>query len=419
MRFVDWATKDIKPGSYQKTDKLCAQNLLQFMDKHMLNQLVKEPTRKDKSILDLIITNNIDSVHSVQVDKTELSDHDIVWCNLLYKKITKIPTEINNEVDSPLDTVNLNKANWTEIRSELSSIKWKDVLLEKNVEEIHKIIEDNIIKICLAHSPLHPTDRKKKSNIPKARRSLLNIKKKTNAKIRLAKYLKKPGYENKILQLEKKKASLEINIRDSIKEEGLKKERYAISKIKTNSRAFYTYAKRKSKTHTNIGPLIDENKILHSDSTKMSNLLQDQYKKAFSNPDSGTLDQSYPNLKNVPHLDHITVTTEDVIKAINSIGTNSAPGPDKIPASLLKECKNEIALPLSILWQQSLDTGEIPSKLLNQSIIPIFKKDNRSLPANYRPISLTSHLIKLFERILREKIIGHLVKYNTPTWLHS
>ena len=147
----------------------------------------------------------------------------------------------------------------------------------------------------------------------------------------------------------------------------------------------------------------------------MSNLLQEQYKKAFSDPDSGTLDQSYPNLENVPPLNHISITNEDVIKAINSIGTNSAPGPDKIPASVLKECKNEIAPPLRILWQKSLDTGEIPSKLLTQSIIPIFKKDNRSLPANYRPISLTSHLIKLFERILREKIITHLVKYNLIT----
>ena len=415
MRFFDWDTKVINPGNHQKTDKLCAKELLQLMDKHMLNQMVNEPTRHDKSIHDLVITNNIDSIHSVEVEKTELSDHDLVWCNLLYKGLTKLPPENNNDVDSPLDKVNLNKADWPSIRSQLLETNWKEVLLEKDVEEMHEIIENKIIKACLSHSPLHPTDKKKKYNIPRARRALLNIKKKTNAKIRLAKFLKKPGYEDKITKLEKKKASLEINIRNSIRDENIKKERNVISKIKTNLRAFYTYAKQKSKTHTTIGPLIDDKNVLHSDSTTMSNLLQAQYKKAFSDPKSGTQDQAYPDTKDVPPLDNITTTNEDIVKAINCIKSNSAPGPDEIPALLLKECKNEIAPALSILWQKSIDTGEIPSKLLTQSIIPIFKKDNRSLPANYRPISLTSHLIKLFERILRAKITEHLITFNLIT----
>ena len=415
MRFIDWKTKELNSGSYEKSDKLCAQELLKSFETHMLNQLVKEPTRKDKSILDLVITNNIDSVHCVEVDKTQLSDHDIVWCNLLYKKMTKIPPENNDNKDSPLDSVNLNKADWTEIRSELSQINWKEILENKVVEEMHNIIENKIVNVCVNHAPQHQSDGKKKQNIPKARRTLLNIRKKTNAKIRLAKYLKKPGYENNIIKLEKKKASLEIGIRDSIREESLRKEINAIKKIKTNSRAFYTYAKQKSKTHTNIGPLIDDKNVLHSDSATMSNLLQEQYKKAFSNPDSGIIDQSYPDSKHVPPLNTITVTNEDIIKAINSISNNSAPGPDKIPAVLLKECKNEIAPALSLLWQKSIDTGEIPSKLLTQCIIPIFKKDNRSLPSNYRPISLTSHLIKIFERILRAKITEHLEKHQLIT----
>ena len=346
MRFVDWDTKAINPGNYQKTDKLCAKELLQLMDKHMLNQMVNEPTRHDKSILDLVITNNIDSIHSVEVEKTELSDHDLVWCNLLYKGLTKLPPEKNNDVDSPLDKVNLNKADWPSIRSQLLETNWKEVLREKDVEEMHEIIENKIIKACLSHSPLHPTDKKKKYNIPRARRALLNIKKKTNAKIRLAKFLKKPGYEDKITKLEKKKASLEINIRNSIRDENIKKERNVISKIKTNLRAFYTYAKQKSKTHTTIGPLLDDKNVLHSDSTTMGNLLQAQYKKAFSDPKSGTQDQAYPDTKDVPPLDNITITNEDIVKAINCIKSSSAPGPDEIPALLLKECKNEIALAL-------------------------------------------------------------------------
>ena len=156
MRFVDWNTKELN-NSYSppKTDKMCAHELIDFMDKHMLNQIVTENTRKDKSILDLIITNNIDAVHSVEIDKTQLSDHDIVKCNLLYKKMTKIPPETASSEDSPLDSVNLNKANWDSIRSDLSSINWVTSLENKDVEEMHKIIYDSIVTTCSANSPKH------------------------------------------------------------------------------------------------------------------------------------------------------------------------------------------------------------------------------------------------------------------------
>ena len=374
----------------------------------MLNQIVTENTRKDKSILDLIITNNSDSIHSVEIDKTQLSDHDIVGCNLLYKKLTKIPPETSATEDSPLDSVNLNKADWDSIRSDLSSLNWDQILDNKDVESMHNIIYDTLVTTCTAHSPKHANNKQKRYNIPSARRTLLKIRKRTNGKINLTRFLKQPGYESKIEKLEKKKASLEIQIRDSIRAEALKKEMDVIEKIKTNPRAFFTYAKRKSKTHTNIGPLVDENNKLHCDSATMSNLLQAQYKQAFSDPDSGTTDQPYPNTDNIPELNYIKISEEEVIKAIDSISVNSAPGPDKIPASLLKECKHEIAPALVKLWQESIDTGKIPSDLLKQTIIPIYKKDNRSLPSNYRPISLTSHLIKIFERIMRARIIEHL-----------
>ena len=143
---------------------------------------------------------------------------------------------------------------------------------------MHKIIYDSIVTTCSANSPKHANKKQQTYRIPCARRTLLKIRKRTNGKINLARYLKKPGYESRIEKLEKKKASLEIQIRDSIRAEAVKRELDVIEKIKTNPRAFFTYAKRKSKTHTNIGPLVDENNKLHCDSATMSNLLQAQYK---------------------------------------------------------------------------------------------------------------------------------------------
>ena len=65
-----------------------------------------------------------------------------------------------------------------------------------------------------------------------------------------------------------------------------------------------------------------------------------------------------------------------------------------------------------MLWRKSLDTSEIPEALKIQTIIPLFKKGSKSLAENYRPVSLTSHVIKMFERILRKKIIKHIEDNN-------
>ena len=61
-----------------------------------------------------------------------------------------------------------------------------------------------------------------------------------------------------------------------------------------------------------------------------------------------------------------------------------------------------------LMWSQSFGTGTIPPSLKNQYITPVLKSGNRSDPANYRPVSLTSHLIKIFERVLRKHLVAHM-----------
>ena len=79
---------------------------------------------------------------------------------------------------------------------------------------------------------------------------------------------------------------------------------------------------------------------------------------------------------------------------------------------MLRECADQLAEAILQIWRKSLDTGEIPEALKLQTIIPLFKKGSKSLPENYRPVSLTSHLIKLFERVLRRKLIKHIEENN-------
>ena len=60
-----------------------AEMLINFMNEHLLTQTVTEYTRAGKSILDLVIVNNEDLIHSIQVNKTNFSDHDELKVNIL------------------------------------------------------------------------------------------------------------------------------------------------------------------------------------------------------------------------------------------------------------------------------------------------------------------------------------------------
>ena len=88
-----------------------------------------------------------------------------------------------------------------------------------------------------------------------------------------------------------------------------------------------------------------------------------------------------------------------VLKLLKELEPHKACGPDKIPTYILRECAEEIAPLLTKIFTQSIEEGDLPEDWLSANVCPIFKKGNKSLPANYRPISLTSVSCKLLEHV--------------------
>ena len=84
--FVKWDPIDVNPEKKGiTTERNSAHKFLDFLEDHYLQQFVMENTRKDKRILDLVISNNHQSILSIDIEKTVMSDHDIVHCGLNYK----------------------------------------------------------------------------------------------------------------------------------------------------------------------------------------------------------------------------------------------------------------------------------------------------------------------------------------------
>ena len=78
-------------------------------------------------------------------------------------------------------------------------------------------------------------------------------------------------------------------------------------------------------------------------------------------------------------------------------------------AQVLKELKDEIALPLTISFKKSLETGTILNEWRDMEVMPIFKKEKKMDPGNYWPVLLTSIVGKMLERIVMEQTIQFFI----------
>ncbi|GAB0186362.1 mitochondrial enolase superfamily member 1 [Grus japonensis] len=82
------------------------------------------------------------------------------------------------------------------------------------------------------------------------------------------------------------------------------------------------------------------------------------------------------------------------------LDTHKSMGLDGIHPRVLRELVEELAKPLSIIYQQSWLTGEVPDNWRLASGTPIYKKGRKEDLGNYRPVSLTSVLGKIMERFI-------------------
>ena len=180
--------------------------------------------------------------------------------------------------------------------------------------------------------------------------------------------------------------------------------------IKLNLKAFYDYIRRFRQVKSNVGPL-KKGKHYYSGPKAMAEILSAQYESAFSYI-LDHYDHDHIRESSCPPLTDITFSVEDIMDVIKDMQEDAAPGPDGIPAFLFKTYAAELAPPLHYIWRISLDKGKMPEGVSVGIITPIFKGGNRSAPKDYRPVSLTNHTTKIFERVLRKALVDHLESNN-------
>ena len=396
MPIINWENGLITGGTLESQCQ--ARELIDLSNEYFLEQYVSSPTRVN-NILDLFFSNNEEILLNIEVlPPTILSDHQLIIAKTAF--VEELSDLEFNEAEN-LGSLNFldNKIDWQSIEYAFDDIKWSEIFNNQTVQEMYDLLLDHMLIICRKYVPKKNARRKRL--IPRDRKILMRNKAKLSKKLETASPTKRSEITRKITMIEH-------NIADSHVAEAISNEKRALSKIKDDPKYFFRYARSKSKVRSPIGPFLVRDEFVHEPRQK-ANLLLEQYDSVYCPTKYvSSLIQELSKYPGPRSLDDLVITDHDVKIALGSLSPNASPGPDEVPSILLVKCKESLSAPIKILWNKSLCTGEIPTKLKFGKIIPIFKGGDRCLPSNYRPVTLTSHLIKVIEKIIVKKMVEYM-----------
>ena len=172
-----------------------------------------------------------------------------------------------------------------------------------------------------------------------------------------------------------------------------------------NPKRFWSFLKCVKGKTSQVPVLMDGRREVVSD-VERADLLNRAFASKFSDPEV----TAYPEtpVYDLPALDQFDVSEGRIRSILNELNVYKACGPDNVSARVIWECRNELALPLAILFSKSVERGIFPGRWAEANIVPIFKKGSRKLPENYRSISLLPLFGKILERCVYDTLLTHV-----------
>ena len=352
-----------------------------------LEQHVMEATRGDKT-LDLVFSTEPTLVDEVTIGcPVANSDHNVIYF--------KIPRRVDRKA-SKQEVFNYHKAEYDKICEKLELVDWEKQLQGSDVEEMWQNVKEELIKCRREYVPKRKLKRRK---FPFWMKGHIIRMIKTKNKL-WKRFKERPSYENQrnynevrnkvTFEIRQAKSNFELKLAENIKED---------------PKTFYAYARSKSKAKVGIGPLKLNGKLIEDD-LEMAKILNDYFASVFTREDTNNIPLAAESHTEI--LEDINITFERVQKSIKSMKPNKAAGVDELVSSFIKGCAPGVLQPLVSLFQKSLSETRVPLDWKIANVTAIFKKGSRGDPANYRPVSLTSNVCKIMERIIKEETVQHL-----------
>ena len=314
---------------------------LETMKDKFLTQHVEVATHDSGNILDLIISSEEDLVRDVQmIGKIGKSDHAMIMC--------QIDTEVARSKCARMSP-NFYRANIDAMRKDMNR-DWTRVM-KGTVNEMWALLKESL-ETTIAHHV--PPKKKRHNDEPKWLDA--EVRRKIGEKQRAWSEWKRTGRTSDKLKYTKTERESKKMIRNkkNAYEQNIAKNR------KTNPKMYFSYVNSAKRQRSRVGPLKNDDGEFIIKPKEQAEAFSQFFKSVFTRSDGDP--PSKTAINGDAWLNDIEVTEERVIELIDGLRENSAPGPDGFPPVLLKMLRDEIAVPIAILFKKSLEDGQIPDE---------------------------------------------------------
>ena len=191
----------------------------------------------------------------------------------------------------------------------------------------------------------------------------------------------------------------------------IKYEKKITSNLKSNTKSFFSYLRSKRKLNCTVSALKKPDGTLSQGATDTAGVLLDFFSSVFKEEPFGPLPEfCYANSNEWGNIGNIEILDDDVAKYLADLNIYKSSGPDKIHPKLLKSLagNNIFVRAIGDLFRNCAGTGNIPDVWKEASVIALHKKGPKNLASNYRPVSLTCILCKIYEKFIRKHVLAHV-----------
>ena len=391
---IQWSTQTLGPGAREAARRFlsCCQNC--FLSQHVLS-----PTHyrglQTANTLDLVLTNEVNMVDNMQYDDPVGKSHHCVLRFDFLGYADRLTTRARKYC--------YERGDYDKMRKILADVNWGELFLNKDVDQVWSAIEGKLletVETCVPYVMMDGDGTRKRK--PKWMNSnvMAQIRKKKKA---FNNYLKSKDGEDYL-----KYVAARNRAKNELRRAVRKFEYEIAKKAKADPKAFYKYVNNRSKTKPVISNLHGSSGELIQDETGMAEEFNGFFASVFTTEDTSNVPSIVPDPELVK-LTKIVFSQNEVYDILKKVKANSSPGPDGIHPRVLKECASEMASPLYDLFAKLFETERIPTAWKTGNITPIHKKGSRVRVENYRPISLTSVVSKCMEKIVRDRLLKHMM----------
>jgi hypothetical protein len=289
------------------------------------------------------------------------------------------------------------RADWVLYNDILGKVNWEDMFSLSCPDLMWNFFKDALLHAATVAIPL-----RRRSRFFRGVSVCGEVKRALNARKKLYKRYRNcnPDYAANMLQC------ADDRLRDALHEARAHQEFNVVRHLKSSPRLFWKHIHNNLGNKPNVGSVEAANGSMTCTYLETAIEFNHFFASAFVSED----DHNYPPLS--PNtsfqLDRVRMCENDVYKILHALPSHSSAGPDGIPNELLSNTNHTVCFALTRFLRILFDKGTLPSEWCIANVTPVFKKGNRNLCSNYRPISLTSTCCKVAERVVKSTVLKYI-----------